>query len=249
MRRADLDAMLAELREGGGHPTGPTPKKFYRRHTGESKRPAFYYLSPEPDRRGQTPCADDHWERQHGRGARTYVVIEAAAFAPTRRLTDEYLIDLPPASPPLRAPPPRFPRPGSARPYRLSCHPCGASSATRRPSSINEPCPARWKMILKADRRKERQCAIRSRPAPSYEIDLSKKNARAFPQATRAVHRGMPVRQGRGSPRAPCEQCQGRARSSAIRAWAKDQGHPGQRPQVHPGGRGHGGTRPATSGL
>jgi hypothetical protein len=56
-----------------------------------------------------------------------------------------------------------------------------------------------------------------------YEIDLSKKNARAFrKQLAPFVEHAR--RAGRGQRRRPARTAPGRERSGDIRAWAKDQG-------------------------
>ena len=56
-----------------------------------------------------------------------------------------------------------------------------------------------------------------------YEIDLSKKNARAFRQQL-APFIEHARRAGRGQRRRPVRTSSSRGRSGGIRAWAKDQG-------------------------
>jgi hypothetical protein len=56
-----------------------------------------------------------------------------------------------------------------------------------------------------------------------YEIDLNKKNARAFRQQL-APFIEHARRAGRGQRRRPVRTSSSRGRSGGIRAWAKDQG-------------------------
>jgi hypothetical protein len=87
MRRADLDAMLAELREAATiEPVHA--ERFYRAY--RRVEAAAFYLSP-----GQidevNALRDDHWERRRAEGASIWV--NEAPLRPDPEMTEEYLID------------------------------------------------------------------------------------------------------------------------------------------------------------
>jgi hypothetical protein len=87
MRRADLDAMLAELREAAAiEPVHP--EKFYRAY--RRVEAAAFYLSPAQIEEVNAQ-RDDHWERRMAEGANIRVI--EAPLRPDPEMTDEYLID------------------------------------------------------------------------------------------------------------------------------------------------------------
>jgi hypothetical protein len=87
MRRADLDAMLAELREAAAiEPVHPQRfYKAYRRVEGVA-----FYLSPDQIDEVNA-LRDDHWERRMAEGANIRVI--EPPLRPDPEMSDEYLID------------------------------------------------------------------------------------------------------------------------------------------------------------
>jgi hypothetical protein len=87
MRRADLDAMLADLREAAA--IDPVhPEWFYKAY--RRIETAAFYLSPDQIDEVNT-LRDDHWERRRAEGASIWV--NEAPLRPDPAMTDEYLID------------------------------------------------------------------------------------------------------------------------------------------------------------
>jgi hypothetical protein len=87
MRRVDLDAMLAELREAAAiEPVHP--EKFYRAF--RRVEAAAFYLSPDQIEEVNA-LRDDHWERRRAEGASIWV--NETPLRPNPEMTDEYLID------------------------------------------------------------------------------------------------------------------------------------------------------------
>jgi hypothetical protein len=87
MRRADLDAMLADLREAAA--IDPVhPERFYKAY--RRIEAAAFYLSPDQIDEVNT-LRDDHWERRRAEGASIWV--NEAPLRPDPEMTDEYLID------------------------------------------------------------------------------------------------------------------------------------------------------------
>jgi hypothetical protein len=87
MRRADLEAMLAELREAAAiEPVHP--ERFYRAY--RRVEAAEFYLSPDQIEEVNA-LRDDHWERRRAEGASIWV--NEAPLRPNPEMTDEYLID------------------------------------------------------------------------------------------------------------------------------------------------------------
>jgi hypothetical protein len=86
-RRADLEAMLAELREAAA--VEPIhPERFYRAY--RRVEAAAFYLSPDQIEE-VNDLRDDHWERRRAEGASIWV--NEAPLRPNSEMTDEYLID------------------------------------------------------------------------------------------------------------------------------------------------------------
>ena len=87
MRRADLDAMLADLREAAA--IDPVhPERFYKAYQ-QIKAAAFYLSSDQIDE--VNALRDDHWERRRAEGASIWV--NEAPLRPDPEMTDKYLID------------------------------------------------------------------------------------------------------------------------------------------------------------
>lgn len=87
MRRADLDAMLAELREAAAiEPVHPD--RFYNAY--RRVQAAAFYLSPDQIEEVNA-LRGDHWERRMAEGANLKVI--EAPLRPDPEMTDEYLID------------------------------------------------------------------------------------------------------------------------------------------------------------
>jgi hypothetical protein len=87
MRRADLDAMLAELREAAAiEPVHG--ERFYRAY--RRVEAAAFYLSPAQVEEVNA-LRDDHWERRMAEGGNLRVI--EAPLRPDPGMTDEYLID------------------------------------------------------------------------------------------------------------------------------------------------------------
>jgi hypothetical protein len=87
MRRADLEAMLAELREAAA--VEPIhPERFYRAY--RRVEAVAFYLSPDQIEE-VNDLRDDHWERRRAEGASIWV--NEAPLRPNSEMTDEYLID------------------------------------------------------------------------------------------------------------------------------------------------------------
>jgi len=87
MRRADLDAMLAELREAAAIEL-VHPEKFYRAY--RRVEAAALYLSPDQIEEVNA-LRDDHWKRRMAEGANIRVI--EAPLRPDPEMTDKYLID------------------------------------------------------------------------------------------------------------------------------------------------------------
>jgi hypothetical protein len=86
MRRADLDAMLADLREAAAiEPVHP--ERFYNAY--RRVQAAAFYLSPDQIEEVNA-LRDDHWERRMAEGANLRVI--EAPLRPDPEMTDEYLI-------------------------------------------------------------------------------------------------------------------------------------------------------------
>jgi hypothetical protein len=87
MRRADLDAMLADLREAAA--IDPVhPERFYKAY--RRIEAAAFYLSPDQIDEVNA-LRDDHWGRRRAAGASIWV--NEAPLRPDPAMTDEYLID------------------------------------------------------------------------------------------------------------------------------------------------------------
>ena len=87
MRRADLDAMLDELREAAAiEPVHP--ERFYKAY--QRVEAAAFYLSPDQIEEVNA-LRDDHWERRMAEGANIRVI--EAPLRPDPEMTDKYLID------------------------------------------------------------------------------------------------------------------------------------------------------------
>jgi len=87
MRRADLDAMLAELREAAAiEPVHA--ERFYNAY--RPVEAAAFYLSPDQIEEVNA-LRDDHWERRMAEGANVRVI--EARLRPDPEMTGEYLID------------------------------------------------------------------------------------------------------------------------------------------------------------
>src|SRR6266568_1943411 len=87
MRRADLDAMLAELREAAViEPVHP--ERFYKAY--RRVEAAAFYLSPDQIEEVNA-LRYDHWERRRAEGASIWV--NEAPLRPDPEMADEYLID------------------------------------------------------------------------------------------------------------------------------------------------------------
>jgi hypothetical protein len=87
MRRADLDAMLAELREAAAiEPVHA--ERFYKAY--RPVEAAAFYLSPDQIEEVNA-LRDDHWERRMAEGANIRVI--EAPLRPDPEMTGEYLID------------------------------------------------------------------------------------------------------------------------------------------------------------
>ena len=87
MRRADLDAMLAELREAAAiEPVHP--ERFYKAY--RRIEAAAFYLSPDQIEEVNALRAD-HWERRMAEGAN--IRVTETPLRPDPEMTDEYLID------------------------------------------------------------------------------------------------------------------------------------------------------------
>ncbi len=87
MRRADLDAMLADLREAAAiEPVHA--ERFYKAY--RPVEAAAFYLSPDQIEEVNA-LRDDHWERRMAEGANIRVI--EAPLRPDPEMTGEYLID------------------------------------------------------------------------------------------------------------------------------------------------------------
>jgi hypothetical protein len=87
MRRADLDTMLADLREAAA--IDPVhPERFYKAY--RQIEAAAFYLSPDQIDEVNA-LRDDHWERRRAKGASIWV--NEAPLRPDPEMTDKYLID------------------------------------------------------------------------------------------------------------------------------------------------------------
>jgi hypothetical protein len=87
MRRADLDAMLADLREAAA--IDPVhPERFYKAY--RRIEAAAFYLSPDQIDEVNA-LRDDHWERRRAEGASIWV--NEAPLSPDPEMTNKYLID------------------------------------------------------------------------------------------------------------------------------------------------------------
>lgn len=87
MRRADLDAMLADLREAAA--IDPVhPERFYKAY--RRIEAAAFYLSPDQIDEVNA-LRDDHWQRRKAEGASIWV--NEAPLRPDPEMTDKYLID------------------------------------------------------------------------------------------------------------------------------------------------------------
>lgn len=87
MRRADLDAMLAELREAAAiEPVHA--ERFYKAY--RPVEAAAFYLSPDQIEEVNA-LRDDHWERRMAEGAN--IRVTEAPLRPDPEMTGEYLID------------------------------------------------------------------------------------------------------------------------------------------------------------
>ena len=87
MRRADLDAMLADLRKAAA--IDPVhPERFYKAY--QQIVAAAFYLSPEQIDEVNALNAD-HWQRRRAEGASIWVT--EATLRPDPKMTDKYLID------------------------------------------------------------------------------------------------------------------------------------------------------------
>ena len=87
MRRADLDAMLADLREAAA--INPVhPERFYKAY--RQIEAAAFYLSPDQIDEVNALNAD-HWKRRRAEGASIWVT--EAPLRPDPEMTDKYLID------------------------------------------------------------------------------------------------------------------------------------------------------------
>ena len=87
MRRADLDAMLADLREAAA--IDPVhPERFYKVY--RRIETAAFYLSPDQINEVNA-LRDDHWQRRRTEGVSIWV--NEAPLRPDPEMTDKYLID------------------------------------------------------------------------------------------------------------------------------------------------------------
>ena len=87
MHRADLDAMLAELREAAAiEPVHA--ERFYKAY--RRVEAVAFYLSPDQIEEVNA-LRDDHWERRMAEGANIRVI--EGPLRPDPEMTDEYLID------------------------------------------------------------------------------------------------------------------------------------------------------------
>lgn len=87
MRRTDIDALLADLREAAAiEPVHA--ERFYKAY--RRVQAAAFYLSPEQIE-GVNALRDDHWNRRIAEGARIRAI--EAPLRPDPEMTDDYLID------------------------------------------------------------------------------------------------------------------------------------------------------------
>ena len=87
MRRAERDAMLAELREAA--PIEPVDAERFSKAYRRIEAKAFYF---SPDQIEEVNALrDDHWERRMAEGAKIRAI--EARLRPDPEMTDDYLID------------------------------------------------------------------------------------------------------------------------------------------------------------
>ena len=87
MRRSDLEAMIADLREAAAiQPVHA--ERFYKAYR-RVEAAAFYLSSDQIEE--VNALRDDHWSRRIAEGARIRVI--GAPLRPNPEMTDEYLID------------------------------------------------------------------------------------------------------------------------------------------------------------